>query len=77
MSIQKTQNQIFRKIRQKIGATQAFISKETGIDRSKLSLFENGYAQLSKEEKRRIASAMGQTLEECFGNKKHKGGKNE
>lgn len=72
MNIKKTQNQIFRQIREKIGVTQAFIAKETGIDRSKLSLFENGYKQLSSEEKKRISQALGMNIFQCFGQKKSK-----
>lgn len=63
----KNQNQIFRESRRRIGATQAFISKESGIDRSKLSLFENGYTALSLKEKESIAKALGLSISECFG----------
>jgi transcriptional regulator with XRE-family HTH domain len=50
--------------RKLVGRTQCWLSIQTGIDRSKLSLFENGYAVPSVEQRVVIQEVLQRDMRE-------------
>jgi transcriptional regulator with XRE-family HTH domain len=52
-----------RTLRQRLGVTQAFLARAVGIDRIKLSLWENGVADMKMEEIRSIETYLQCELE--------------
>lgn len=55
-------------IRIRKGITQWELSKQTNIPNYKISLFENGHIEPNKEEKKKLAKALGTKVEELFMN---------
>lgn len=47
-----------RRLRQLVGRSQFELAKESGIDRTRISLAENNHVELSADEGKRIARAV-------------------
>ena len=52
-----------RALRQRLGVTQALLARAVGVDRIKLSLWENGVADMKPEEIRNIGTYLQRELE--------------
>ncbi|MBM4305710.1 MAG: helix-turn-helix transcriptional regulator [Deltaproteobacteria bacterium] len=55
-----------REIRRNVGLTQFRLMVLTGINAAKISLHENGLVNFSEDEKRKLAVALGVSIEELF-----------
>jgi len=52
-----------RALRQRLGVTQALLARAVGVDRIKLSLWENGVVDMKPEEIRNIGTYLQRELE--------------
>lgn len=61
-----------KKVRLLMGISQWEVALKTGVWQSRISLAENGLTELSKDEKKRIAKALGVQPKKLFSDHKRR-----